>query len=117
MMTFKSKLIAGLAAASDVLLEKLDDLQIHMTGAETEQSGHAFTRANSLASYERALGQLLKNVKTVRGLAADHPNQQRSLDRLESLIAAKLDELQDRIQVRNQQGLLPKNWKTCAPTV
>lgn len=89
MMTFKSKLIAGLAAASAILsyrslvhnvadrrwvthtyqvLEKLDDVQIHMTDAETEQRGYVLTG-------------------------------------------------EDCLQVRNQQGLLPKNRKTCAPTV
>jgi signal transduction histidine kinase len=132
-MTFKSKLIAGLAAASSVLLlvaiisyrslvhnvadrrgvthtyqvlEKLDDVQIYMTDAETEQRGYVLTGEDSfLASYERALGQLLQNLKAVRALTGDNPSQQRSLDRLEPLIAAKLDELQDRIQVRNGQGL------------
>jgi signal transduction histidine kinase len=132
-MTFKTKLIAGLAAASAVLLlvatisyrslvhnvadrrgvthtyqvlEKLDDVQIYMTDAETEQRGYVLTGEDSfLASYERALGQLLQNLKTVRALTADNPYQQRSLDRLEPLIAAKLDELQDHIQVRNGQGL------------
>lgn len=132
-MTFKTKLIAGLAAASAVLLlvatisyrslvhnvadrrgvthtyqvlEKLDDVQIYMTDAETEQRGYVLTGEDSfLASYERALGQLLQNLKTVRALTADNPDQQRSLDRLEPLIAAKLDELQDHIQVRNGQGL------------
>src|ERR1700693_2388990 len=132
-MTFKSKLIAGLAAASAVLLlvailsyrslvhnvadrrwvthtyqvlEKLDDVQINITDAETDARGYVLTGQDSfLAPYEAALGQLLQNVKAVRELTADNPNQQRSLDYLQPLIAAKLDELQYRIQVRNQQGL------------
>jgi signal transduction histidine kinase len=132
-MTFKSKLIAGLAAASAVLflvailsyrslvhnvadrrwvthtyqvLEKLDEVQINLTDAETDARGYVLTGQDSfLAPYETALGQLLQNVKTVRTLTADNPNQQRSLDHLEPLIAAKLDELQYRIQIRNQQGL------------
>jgi signal transduction histidine kinase len=132
-MTFKSKLIAGLAAASAVLLlvailsyqslvrnaadrrwvthtyqvlQKLDDLQIGMADAETGQRGYILTGENSyLDPYENALGQILQNVRAVRELTADNPNQQRSLDRLQPLIAAKLAELQDRINVRRQQGL------------
>ena len=132
-MTFKSKLIAELAAASAVLLlvailsyrsltrnvadrrwvthtyqvlQKLDDLQIGMAGAETGQRGYILTGENSyLHPYENALAQILQNVRAVRELTADNPNQQRSLDRLQPLIAAKLAELQDRIDVRKQQGL------------
>jgi signal transduction histidine kinase len=132
-MTFKSKLIVGLATASAVLLlvavlpyrslvrgiddrkwvththlvlEKLADVKANVIDAETGQRGFIVTgQASYLEPYGGALSQVPRNVQELRELTADNPNQQRSLDRLEPLIAAKLAELQDRIQVRRQEGL------------
>ncbi len=131
-MTFKGKLIFGLAVASAILillailsyqrsvrnvedrrwvthtdqvLQKLDDLQISMADAETGQRGYILTGEDSyLDPYRSALLQVPQNVSAVRELTADNPKQQRSLDRLEPLIASKLAELRDSINIRGQQG-------------
>ena len=132
-MTFKNKLIAGLAAALAILLfvtvasyasllryaadlrwvththqvlEKLDTLQIHLTDAETGQRGYIITGQEPyLEPYRDALGQIHQNLPELRELTADNPVQQRSLHRLEPLIATKLAILQDRIDVRKNEGL------------
>ena len=135
LMTFRTKLIAGLAAAfaslllvaalsytnfvrnmedrrwvihTHLVLETLDSLQIHLTDAETGQRGYIITgEASYLEPYNNALGQIHDSFKDLRDLTADNATQQRSLDRLEPLIAAKLTELQDRIDVRRNEGLAP----------
>src|SRR5258708_436211 len=132
-MTFKGKLITGLAAATGLLLVvavmsyssflrnaedrqwvlhtyevigKLDGVLRGMTDAETSQRGYILTGEDPyLEPYEHGLGEVRISTADVRRLTADNINQQHSLDLLEPLLAAKVDELRDRIQVRQQQGL------------
>jgi signal transduction histidine kinase len=132
-MTFKAKLGAGVAAAAAVLLlvavlsylslarnvadrrwvthtqlvlQTVDDVLISLIDAETGQRGYIITGdASYLEPYETSLGQMHENIKKVRELTADNPNQQRSLERLQPLIATRLVELQDRIQLRRRKGL------------
>lgn len=132
-MTFKSKLISGLAAASALLLlvaflsylglvanstdrrrvahthqvlEKLADIRANMLEAETGERGYILTGQDSfLAPYERGLAHIHQNLKEVRDLTSDNPRQQRALDRIEPLITARLGELTDRVELRRQRGL------------
>ena len=132
-MTFKSKLISGLAAASALLLlvaffsylglvansndrrrvahtnqvlEKLADIRANMLDAETGERGYILTGQDSfLRPYERGLAQIHQNLKDVRDLTSDNPRQQNALDRIEPLVNARLAELTERIEVRRKQGL------------
>src|SRR5258708_1300143 len=132
-MTFKIKLIAGLAAAFSILLlvaelsytsfvrnsedrrwvththsvlEKLDSLQIHLIDAETGQRGYIITGEETyLAPYQDGIGGISREIRELRELTADNPVQQGSLDRMEPLIAAKLGELQNRIEIRKKEEL------------
>jgi signal transduction histidine kinase len=132
-MTFKYKLIAGLATASGILilvallsylslarnvedrlrvththvvLEKLGDIQTSVSDAETSQRGYIITGEDSyLGPFEKGRGDANEEVKEVRELTVDNPNQERSLDRLEHLITAKFVEMEDRIGIRKRQGL------------
>jgi signal transduction histidine kinase len=131
-MTFKYKLIAGLAAASGILilvallsylslarnvedrlrvththvvLEKLGDIQTSVSDAETSQRGYIITGEDSyLGPFEKCRGDANEEVKEVRELTVDNPSQERSLDRLEPLITAKFVEMEDRIGTRKRQG-------------
>ena len=133
-MTFKTKLIAGLASAFSILLvvaalsyvsfvrnnadrqwvththlvmEMLDALQIHLTDAETGERGYIITGLESyLPPYDQASTRVLQNLRTVRELTVDNPVQQRSLDRLEPLVGKRLAELHERIDVRRSKGLV-----------
>ena len=132
-MAFKGKLFTGLAAATAILLGvafmsyssllrnaedrqlvvhtyrvigKLDGLLRGMTDAETGERGYILTGEDSyLEPYERGLGEVRENTAEVRRLTADNTNQQHSLDLLEPMIAERLRELRERIEVRRKQGL------------
>jgi len=132
-MAFKGKLITGLAAATGILLlaavmsysslvrnaedrqwvihtydvlGKLDEVAADMTDAETGQRGYILTGEDSyLEPYDRGLAEVHRSMDEVRKLTADNAKQQHSLDLLELLIAAKLGELRERIEVRREAGL------------
>ncbi len=132
-MTFKGKLVAGFGAALVILvcvgvlsyrrtlqededgrwvahthlvLEKLDAVLTDLIDGETGQRGYIITGEESyLQPYRSALSYVRQDVKELRQLTVDNPNQQRSLDRLEPLIAARLAVLQDRIAIRQREGL------------
>jgi len=132
-MTFKGKLTTGLAAATGILLVvavmsyssllrnaedrqwvvhtyqvmgKLDEVLIGMTDAETGERGYILTGEDSyLLPYSHGLSEVQRSVEEVRKLTADNANQQRALDLLEPIIAARLGELRERIELRRQQGL------------
>ena len=132
-MTFKGKLISGLAAATGILLlvavmsyrsliqnaehrqwvlhtyevlGKLDEVRIGMTDAETGERGYIVTGDESyLAPYVRGVAQVHQSTEEVRKLTTDNAKQQRALDSLKPIIVARLGELRERIEVRRQQGL------------
>src|SRR5271169_3644557 len=109
-MTFRTKLIGGLATAFAILvlvavlsytsfvrniedrrwvththlvLEKLDTLQIQLTNAETGQRGYIITGQESyLEPYRDAREVIFLNLQELHELTADNPEQQRSLERL-----------------------------------
>ena len=133
MLTFKGKLTSGLAAATGILLVvavmsysnlgrsaedrqwvlhtyevmgKLDEVRIGMTDAETGERGYILTGEDSyLEPYSHGLSTASSSIEQVRKLTADNPNQQHALDRLEPLIAVRLRELRERVEVRRKQGL------------
>ena len=132
-MTFQNKLIGGVSAAAALLLfvaglsywrlarnredrhwvvhtyqvmAQLDGILQGMTDAETGERGYILTGDDSyLAPYQRGLTEVRDNIAAVRRLTSDNPKQQRSLDSLEPVIAERLRELHERIQVRRDTGL------------
>jgi signal transduction histidine kinase len=132
-LTFQSKLLGGVSAAAALLLfvaglsywrlarnaedrewvvhtyqvmGQLDGILQGMTDAETGERGYILTGENSyLAPYQRGLTEVRDNIAAVRRLTSDNPEQQRSLDSLEPVIAERLRELHERIQVRRDTGL------------
>ena len=132
-MTFQSKLIGGVSAAAALLLfvaglsywrlarnaedrewvvhtyqvmGQLDGILQGMTDAETGERGYILTGDDSyLAPYLRGLSEVRETSAAVRKLTADNPHQQSSLNAVEPLIAERLRELQERIQVRRNAGL------------
>jgi signal transduction histidine kinase len=132
-LTFKWKLTSGLAAATAILLVvafmsysslvqsaedrqrvlhtyqvigKLDEVRIGMTDAETGERGYILTGEDSyLEPYLHGLSAVNRSIEQVRKLTADNANQQHALDRLEPIIAMRLSELRERVEVRRKQGL------------
>jgi methyl-accepting chemotaxis protein len=94
---------AGLVAHTHQVLEKLEELLSVMKDAETGQRGFIITgEKRYLEPYLTALGQIDGGLKTVRELTKDNSNQQKRLDRLESLIAGKLEEMKAILDLRQE---------------
>jgi len=87
------------------VLGELEDLKTKLADAETGQRGYVITGDKSyLEPYNAAIKVLEPEVKDLRRLTADNPNQQRRLDALKPLLDNKLAELQETIDLRTHQG-------------
>ena len=87
------------------VLSQLEDLNLQLTNAETGQRGYVITGKQSyLEPYNAAINVLDQKVNELQRLTADNPNQQRRLDILQSLIANKLAELKETIDLRQNQS-------------
>lgn len=87
-----------------LVLEKLDHVLANLVDAETGERGFMLTgQPRFLEPYKNALANVDQNAKELRELTADNLVQQRSLDVLESMIAAKLAYLRDGIEERGRE--------------
>jgi len=77
-----------------------------MTDAETAQRGYLLTGDEQFANDSVKAQRLIEGWKNrLRRLVADNPTQQQRLAELEPLITRRLELLNDRIQLRREQGL------------
>src|SRR2546425_3047007 len=87
------------------VLTDLERVVSTLKDAETGQRGYLLTGGERfLEPYNAAIQNIDADLKDVRKLTADNPNQQRRLDALEPLVAAKLAELKETIDLRKQKG-------------
>ena len=87
------------------VIGELEELSSQIKNAETGQRGYIITGEKQyLEPYNAAIKVLEQEVKILRGLTADSPNQQRRLDTLEPLLNSKLAELRETITLRQNQG-------------
>jgi CHASE3 domain sensor protein len=90
------------------VLERIGRLLIEMENAETGQRGYVITGDDSyLAPYQSGITAVDAVEKQLRELTADNPGQQRRLDQMDALIAAKLAELKHTVEVRRAAGFEP----------
>ncbi|MGA8709244.1 MAG: CHASE3 domain-containing protein [Steroidobacteraceae bacterium] len=90
------------------VLEHIARLLIEMENAETGQRGYVITGDDGyLAPYQSGIAAVDVIVKELRELTADNPSQQKRLDRVEPLIAAKLAELKRTVDMRRSAGFEP----------
>ena len=90
-----------------LVIEKLQAVRIDITEAEAGQWGYLLTgRESHLKPYEAGLKQLRQDMEDVQELTVDNPRQQESVQRLQGLVAARLVELAEGIEVRNKSGLV-----------
>ena len=76
--------------------------------AETGQRGYVITGDDAfLSPYVEAVDSLPNRLKELRNLTLDNSDQQRRMDQVDSLAAAKLAELKRVIDVRKSGGLEP----------
>jgi len=89
-----------------LVLTELERVLSALKDTETGQRGYLLTGAERyLEPYTAALRSIEADIKDVRKLTADNPNQQRRLDTVEPLVAAKLEELRETIDLRKQKGI------------
>jgi PAS domain S-box-containing protein len=80
-----------------LVLGKLDAVLTDFVDLETRQRGYIMTADQSfLESYQGDLSRLRQNISDLRLVTSDNPKQQTALDRLESLVAARIALFQEK---------------------
>ena len=96
---------AALVTHTYEVLGELSEVISNLQDAETGQRGFILTGEEEfLEPYTAALPLISSNIGDVRQLTEDNPLQQRNIDRAEPLVQAKLDELQQTIELRRSEG-------------
>jgi len=76
-----------------------------LTDAETGQRGYVITGADRyLEPYQSGTLAVNQSIQNLRKLTMDNPHQQQRIDALEPLVAAKLAELKETIDLRKNKG-------------
>ncbi|HEV3261616.1 MAG TPA: CHASE3 domain-containing protein, partial [Gemmataceae bacterium] len=84
--------------------EKLEVLLSLMADAETGHRGYLLTGQRSyLKPYQDAVRAVDPTVAEIRALTADNPNQQRRLDLLQPVVAERLDQIKETIDLHGQR--------------
>ena len=87
------------------VLDNLEAVLSALQDAETGQRGYIIVGEDQyLKPYQAGTSAVNKIVQNLRRLTADNPNQQRRLDAMEPLIATKLAELKETIDLRRSKG-------------
>ncbi|MEH2004089.1 GAF domain-containing protein [Nostoc sp.] len=87
-------------------INSLEKLLSHIKDAEIGQNNYIFTGEKLyLKPYQTALANVDQEIAELKSLAADQPNQQQQIAMLESVIKAKLTELKQTIDLRQNKGL------------
>jgi two-component system, cell cycle sensor histidine kinase and response regulator CckA len=90
------------------VLTQLESTLSTLEDAENGQRGYLITGNTSyLESYFDADGEINENLKRLRNLTADNPNQQEQISLLEQKIIKRLELLQQGLSLRQQQGFAP----------
>jgi methyl-accepting chemotaxis protein len=88
---------------SHEVLERIASVLSSLKDAETGQRGYLITGEEAfLEPYHTGSTGVLNAVKELRMLTADNPNQQKRIDSIEPLLAAKLAELKQSIDLRGR---------------
>ncbi|MEH2456843.1 GAF domain-containing protein [Nostoc sp.] len=87
-------------------IKSLDEVLCQIKDAETGQSSYILSGEKIyLKPYQSALANVNQEIVKLKSLTADQPNQQKQIATLESLITAKLSELKQTIDLRENKGL------------
>ncbi|MFA5172396.1 MAG: CHASE3 domain-containing protein, partial [Sulfuriferula sp.] len=96
---------AEMKAHTYQVLENLERVISNLKDAETGQRGYIITGEDRyLDPYQSGTSAVNETIQHLRKLTADNPNQQQRLDTLEPLIANKLAELKETIDLRKNKG-------------
>ncbi len=101
----KQKETTGRVAQSQLILQKLEMVLSSVKDAETGQRGYVLTgKQTYLQPHNRAVQTITRQVQELKTLTVADPYQQQQLIILKSLIAKKLAELNQTIDLRKNQG-------------
>lgn len=90
-----------------LVVEKLQAVRIDITQAETGQRGYILTgKDRYLELYEAGVNQVRQDMKELPDLTADNAREREAIKRLDPLVAYRLAELAEGIEVRQRSGLL-----------
>jgi signal transduction histidine kinase len=90
-----------------LVVGKLQTVRIDITQAETGQRGFMLTGQDRyLKLFGAGVNQVRQDMTELRDLTSDNSGQQEAIQRLDPLIAARLAELGDGVEVRKRSGLL-----------
>jgi methyl-accepting chemotaxis protein len=93
-------------AHSQAVRDHIQKIVADMNDIETSQRGFIITGEESfLNSYQPGIESVRSELKTLRELTSDNPNQQKRIDALEPLIDARLALLKLHIEQRRSSGL------------
>lgn len=96
---------SNMAAHTHQVLEGLEKVVSILKDTETGQRGYLITGdEHYLDPYTAGVSAVSPAIQNLRALTADNPNQQRRIDALEPLIADKLAELKETIDLRRGTG-------------
>jgi signal transduction histidine kinase len=89
------------------VVENLQEVRIDITQAETGQRGYMLTGLpRHMEMYSAGVMLVGQDLRELSNLIADNPAEREAVGRLDALIAARLAELGDGIEVRKRSGLL-----------
>jgi methyl-accepting chemotaxis protein len=92
------------------VLEHIAGVLSALKDAETGQRGYVITGDEAfLEPYHAGSGEVAIVVKELRKLTADNPNQQKRIDAIEPIVAAKLTELKQTVDLRRSGSLEETN--------
>jgi CHASE3 domain sensor protein len=93
-------------AHTHLVLEHIASLVAVIKEGESSQRGFLITADDTLiVTYREAMGAVPKLSKELRELTVDNANQQRRLDQLEPLVAAKLASMDKALEIKRTSGL------------
>jgi PAS domain S-box-containing protein len=89
-----------------VVMTELESVLAALTEEETAQRGYLLTGSPKfLEDRQTATQQVAAHLRRLREITADNPAQQRDLDRLEPLVAQRLNLQNERVKIFQQSGL------------
>ncbi len=96
---------SDMVAHTHEVLKGLDSIVSYLKDSETGQRGYLITGENRyLEPYNASLSEIPREIANVRDLTSDNPVQQARIRELEPLVAAKLAELKETIELRRDVG-------------
>jgi PAS domain S-box-containing protein len=99
---------ADLRLQTQKVLKRIERLRFHLTDAQSVKQDYMVTGEKSYPElHKRAIGRIEQDVKELRELTADNPNQKRRIDALWPLISEELKIPNEMVNLGKEKGFDP----------